>query len=142
MSTTQPIYSFLNIDIRSFSKNELLILEADLFIRMCEILEKIIREQNNAYFSLMKFNSKKENTVIEANFLRCIIHDILSTQEYNLSGIAFYTDTPEDIIYEIASGHNLRPTLTVAQKVIELHRHVRPTLYNEILNKITKKNEH
>ncbi len=74
--------------------------------------------------------------MIEANFIRCIINDILSTEEYNLPGIAYYTDTPEDVIYEVAAGCNVRPTLLLARKIIELHRLVRPHLYREIMNKI------
>jgi hypothetical protein len=142
MSTTQSLYDSLNINLQLFSKKELIILEADLFIRLYEELKKVIREQNKEYFNLMKLTIKKENTMIESNFLRCIIHDILSTEEYNLSGIACYTDTPEDVIYEIAAGHNIRPTLTLARKVIELHRHVRAGLYQEIFNKIIKKDQH
>lgn len=142
MSTTQSLYDSLNINLQLLSKKELLILEADLFTRLCEELKEVIREQNKDYFNLIKLTTEKENTVIEANFLRCIIHDILSTEEYNLSGIACYTDTPEDVIYEVAAGHNNRPTLTLARKVIELHRHVRAGLYQEIFNKIIKREGH
>jgi hypothetical protein len=137
MTAVQALHHLLDINIQRLSKKEILILEAELFTRICEELKEVIRKQNKDYFSLMKFTIEKENTMIESSFIRCIINDILSTEEYNIPGIAHYTDTPEDVIYEVASGCNRHPTLSLARKVIELHRSVRPNLYREIINKIT-----
>ena len=137
MTAVQALYHFLDINFEGLSKKEMLILEAELFTRIYEELKEIIRKQNKEYFRLMKLNIEKESIMIEANFIRCIINDILYTEEYNLPGIAYYTDTPEDVIYEVASGCNIRPTLSLARKIIELHRSVRPNLYREIMNKIT-----
>lgn len=136
MSTVQPLCLLLEIDPRQFSKEEFLLLEAELFICICGELKEIIREQNKDYFRIMKFNLEKENTMLEIKFIRCIINDILSTEEYNLLGVALYTDTPEDVIYELASGRNTNPTFLLSRKIIELHRTVRPNLYQEIANKI------
>src|SRR6188768_1913567 len=85
------------------SKEENLILEAELFYKICDELKKLLWDRFKDYFHLLKFNIEMEDTVIEANFLRCIINDILSSETYTLSGIAFYTQTPEDIIYEVAA---------------------------------------
>src|ERR1700733_7147349 len=115
MTAVQALYHFIDANLQGLSKNETLILEAELFTRIYRELKEIIREQNKDYFRLMKFNIEKENTMIEANFIRCIINDILSTEEYNLPGIAYYTDTPEDVIYEVAAGCNIRPTLLLAR---------------------------
>lgn len=139
MSAIQALYHLLNINLRGLSKNEKLFLEADLFTRLCGELKEIIRKQNKDYFRLMKFNKEKENAMIEANFIRCIINDILSTDEYNLSGISYYTDIPADIIYEVATGCNLDPTLSLSRRIIDLHRSVRPELYREIMNKIVSR---
>lgn len=136
MSTVQPLCLLLEIDPRQFSKEELIFLEAELYVRICEELKEIIREQNEDYFRIMKFNLEKEKTMLEIKFIRCIINDILSTEEYNLSGVALYTDTPEDVIYDLASGCNTNPTFLLSRKIIELHRTVRPTLYRDIVDKI------
>ena len=136
MSAVQPLCLLQGIDPSQFSKEELLLLEAELFVRICGELRKIMRKQNKDYFLIMKFNPEKENTMLEIKFIRCIINDILSTEEYNLMGIALYTDTPEDVIYELASGCNINPTFLLSRKLIELHRTVRPDLYREIANKI------
>lgn len=139
MTAVRALYQLLNINLRSLSKKELVFLEADLFTRICEELKEIIRYQNKDYFRLLKLNKEKENTMIETNFIRCIINDILSTEEYNLAGIAYYAAIPQDIIYEVASGCNLHPTLALARKIIDLHRSVRANLYREIMKKIISK---
>lgn len=138
MTALTEFHHLLEANLKTLSKSEIALLEAELFIRIYEELKEIIREQNKEYFYVMKFNTEKENMMLEANFIRCIINDILSTEEYNLPGIAYYTDVPEEVIYEVASGCNLRPTLTLATKIIELHRNVRPHLYREIISKILK----
>jgi hypothetical protein len=60
----------------------------------------------------------------------------LSTEEYNLTGIASYTRTPEEIVIAIASGNITNPTMTFFRNIIELHRSVRKDLYKAIMQKI------
>ncbi len=134
MSMVQPLFLLLGINPSQFFKKELMLLEAELFARFCEEIREIIRKKNMDYFQIMKFN--KEKIMLETKFIRCILNDILSTEEYNLSGIALYTDVPEDVIYDLVSGCNANPTFLLSQKIIVLHRMVRPNLYQEIAKKI------
>lgn len=60
----------------------------------------------------MKFTLEMEETMLETNFIRLIIKDILSTGEYSPQGIACYTDTHEDIVQDLASGLNTKPLAT------------------------------
>ncbi len=136
MSMVQPLFQLLNINLGQFIKKELIFLEAELFTRICGEIMEIIKEQNKDYFQIINLN--KEQIMLEAKFIRCIINDILSTEEYNLSGIALYADAPEDVIYDLASGCNANPTFLTSRKIIELHRMVRPNLYQEIANKIKR----
>jgi len=136
MSTVQPLCLLMGINPHQFSREELLFLETELFVRICGELKEIIRKQNKDYFRIMKFNLEKENAMLESKFIRCIINDILSTEEYNVPGVALYTDAPEDVIYELAGGCNTNPTFLLTRKIIELHRTVRPNLYREMANKI------
>lgn len=136
MSMVQPLFQLLDINLDQFIKNELIFLEAELYTRICREIMEIIKEQNKDYFQIMKFN--KEQIMLETKFIRCIINDILSSEEYNLSGIALYADTPEDVIFDLASGYNANPTFLVSRKIIELHRMVRPNLYLEIADKIKR----
>lgn len=138
MSTVQPFCLLFGVNPHQFSKEEFLFLEVELFARICEELKEIIREQNKDYFRIMKFNLEKENAMLEVKFIRCIINDILSTEEYNMPGIALYTNTPEDVIYELASGCNTNPTFLLSRKLIDLHRTVRPNLYREIISKVKR----
>lgn len=119
------------------TKEEILLLEAELFVRVCNELKEEQRMQYKEYFRLMKFTMEMENAMLEANFLRLIIEDLLSSEEYDLKGIAYYSNTHEDVVQEIASGCNTRPSAVLLQKVIELHRSVRRELYNAILRKIS-----
>ncbi len=74
--------------------------------------------------------------MLEGNFIRLVINDILLTEEYTVQGIACYTQTPEDVIYDIAMGNNLAPSFPLSRKIIEIHRSIRPDLYSNILKKI------
>ena len=132
----QPLCLLLGIDPNNFSKEELEILEVDLFLRIYHKLKEIIREKNREYFRIMKFNVEKENAMIEVKFIRSIITEIISTGEYNLTGIARYADIPEDVIYELACGYNFDPALLTSRKIVELDRTVRPDVYRGIASKI------
>lgn len=135
MCTIQFHY-FLEINGFKLSKKEITLLEAGLFLHIYEELTEIIRNQYSNYFGLLKANTEKENIMIENNFIQYIIKDILTTNEYDLQGIAYYTDTPEDVIYDLVLGTHLVPSYTLARKIIDLHRSVRPNLYKQIFSKI------
>lgn len=139
MSATELLCLLVGVNPKNLSREQNLLLEAELFTRICEELKEIFRIKNKEFFRLMKFDTEKENTMLEANLIRCLINDILTSQEYSLSGIACYTQIPEDVIYDIAAGCNINPSLPLSRKIIELHRTVRPNLYRDILKKITEK---
>ncbi len=138
MSAIEPLYNLASIEFSNLlSKEEILFLEADFFRGICDELKKIFKEQLNNYFRLMKFTIEKENTMLEAYFIRLIINDILSTEEYTLEGIALYTDTHIDVVEEVLSGKNTNPSALFLRRLIELHRTIRRTLYLSIIKKIT-----
>lgn len=137
MSTRELFCRFTGINTSNFSKEEIFILELILFIRLYEELKEIFKAQHRNYFRLIKMNAEKENAMIEEKFIRHVINDILSTEEYTLPGIAYYTQTPEDVVYDVAIGSNTDPSSTLFRKIIKLHQSVRPELYREILKKIT-----
>lgn len=131
----------LIMDLPGVSKRVLLKIEDDafeagIFIHICDALKEVMKAENQDYFRTLKITSEKENAMIESNFIRCIVNDIVSTEEYTLPGIAYYTDTPEDVILEVATGQNTAPTFSLSQKLIHLHRTVRPQLYQRIMRKI------
>ena len=69
-----------------------------------------------------------------------MINDILLSEEYTLPGIACYTQMPEDVVNDIATGLNTNPSVKFIRRIIELHRIVRRDLYAQIMKKITIEN--
>ena len=136
MPAIQPLYLLLEVNHSKFSKEEQLFIEAELFIRICEEVSKLFEKQLKEHFHLMNFITEKESEMLEANFLRLIINDILSTEEYTLEGIARYTCTHEDVVHEVISGRNTAPSVIFFQRALDLHRIVRRDLYREIIKKI------
>lgn len=136
MSATKLLCQTLGVNPGVLSKEENGILEADLFTRICEELKGIFKIEYRDYFRVLKLNTEMENTMMEFNLARFVINDILSTEEYSLPGIAYYTYKPEDVIFEVATGKNTDPSSSLLRKIIELHRSVRPELYREIMKKI------
>ena len=125
-----------DIELASFSKVERIFIEAELFAGLCEGLKDFFKAQFKDYFSVMNFNMNMENEIMEVNFVRCIINDILATEEYALQGIAYYTSMPEEVIYEVAIGKNVDPSSSLLRKIMELDRTLRPELYRTIMKKI------
>lgn len=102
---------------------------------ICDELKTIFKAQHSTYFRLIKL-PEKENTVIETDFIRLVINDILLSKEYSIEGIAYYTETPEDVICDIIIGQNTAPSFSLSRRIINLHRTVRPDLYQEIVKKV------
>lgn len=136
MSAIEPLCLLFGIEPGTLSKKEKILLEAELFLRLCEELKEFFREQYKDYFLLMKLTKEKENNMLESKFIVFFIEDILATKEYNLKGIALYADTHEDVLHEAYAGLNLYPSAILLRKIIELHRTVRRELYQKIIKKI------
>ena len=136
MGSLPSLPEVAGFNIFTLSKAEHELLDKDLFMRLYGELKEILIAQNKEYFDLINLSKEMEKIMIEQNFLRCIINDIISTDEYTLPGIAYYADTTEDVVFEVASGQNPNPSLSLARKVIDLHRTVRPDLYRRLLKKI------
>lgn len=137
MPGNELLCSEIGINPQKLSREERLIVEIELFIRVYEELSEVFKLRYKSYFRLMRFNEEMEKTMLEDNFMQNIINDILQTEEYSLEGIAYYTQTPEEVISDVVAGQNTAPSLPLSRKIINLHRSVRPHLYREIMKKIT-----
>jgi hypothetical protein len=136
MSAMQRWCDVLGICCKNLTNEEYLLFEAGIFIRICKELKEIFGKKHYSFFQLMKFTIEMENDMLEVEFLRFIIRDILATEEYDLKGIANYTNTHEDVVEEVIFGLNLNPSGSFLQRMIELHRSVRKDLYQIIFKKI------
>jgi hypothetical protein len=136
MSAIQPLCHLIGIKPEQLLKHEYFLLEAELFLRAHKELKEFFRDEHKEYFRILKFTIEMENNMLDKSFARLITKDILASKEYDLDGIAYYADTPQDVILEVIDGRNERPTATFLCRIIELHRSVRRDLYDKIMKKI------
>jgi len=137
MAAAELFYRMIGVNDYSLSKQESGILEVNLFMRVCEEIEKVFKSQYKDYFRLIKSNEEMEKVMLDGGLIRHVLSDILLTEEYSLEGIALYTQTSEEVICDLIAGQNAVPSLSLSRKIVELHRFVRPDLYKEIIQKIT-----
>ncbi len=136
MSATEPLFELLGWSAAQFSQEEKVILEAEIFFRFSEEFMSYYRNEQHQYFKLLKSEIDKEKTMLDADFTRLIIKDILVSEEYTLDGIACYANTHKDVIYDVVMGYNASPSVMFVKSMIALHRTVRPELYQQISRKI------
>ena len=141
MTAIEPLCHLLKLDTSMLTYRENLLLEGELFALVCEELKEIFREQYRDYFRFIKLTREKENLMLESRFAEFIINDIVSTGQYTTKGIAYYTDTFEEVVVEIMTGLNTSPSAIFLRKLIELHHSVRRELYDFIIKKVMKKLE-
>lgn len=136
MSAMEPFSGLIKPNFSSLSKKENTLLEAELFLQICHKVKELFREQYKNFFHTIKLTAEMENRMLDAKFINLVIQDILSTEEYTLKGIAYYTGNDEETIYQIVTGRNTNPSGVVLQKIIALHKTVRKDLYDTIIKKI------
>lgn len=137
MPAVEPLCHLVGISPAKFTKEENIILEIELFTRLCEELNEAFKIKYKNYLRIIKCDKEMESLMMETMFVRCVINDILSTEEYTLNGIACYTQTPEEVVHEVAMGCNTSPSAQLLRKIVELHRSVRRELYIEMMKKIS-----
>ena len=120
---------------RSFTKQEIIILEMVIHVNVCRELKEYFKPE----FSMNDFK-KMEDGMLEGSIIRRLVQDLLMNEDYSLSGLAAYTGFPEEVIYDLVSGINYNPTLTLANKIIKLHIVARRELYVSFLKDITSLN--
>jgi hypothetical protein len=113
MSAIKNLLHLTGIPTDQLTKEESFILEAEFLIQICNELKQYFKVQYyKEYFYLMKFTNQMEEAMLESTFISCVIKDILSTEDYTLPGIAYYTQTPEEVLYDVAMGRNTNPSIT------------------------------
>lgn len=141
MSKVEPLCQIIGIATKEFSNKEIQFIEAELFLRLCDELKEAYKENNREYCNIINLWMEREDGMLEINFMQQVVNDILLTGEYTLEGIAYYTQTPEEVIYNIIIGSNKTPSLNLARKIIEIHRSIRPDLYLNLMKKILTKHD-
>lgn len=137
MPAIQELSEIFCLGCQGLSRKERMILEADLFVLVCEELTEIFRQYFQNYFILMNFSVEMEDAMLDENLLKLLLKDILISGEYTVAGIAHYTNVHEDIVHEVLIGRNNCPSAMFLRRTIELHQSVRRDLYLQIRKKIT-----
>ena len=102
-------------------------------------LKKIFEKELKNYVCLMQSTTEKESTMFEFRLVQLILLDILSSDDYDMTGVARYTNTCEEVIEEVITGRNPMPSVIFFRRLIDLHRSVRRDIYETIIRKITTK---
>lgn len=136
MSAVEPLHQLIGLRLPKLKKNDAFLLEAMALTRLCAALKEIYRSKYQFYFALMNLNLEEQENMLEANFTKFILEDILATDEYTVCGIANYTGTHEDVVQEVIDGRNASPSAHFFRKSIELHFLARRDLYSELVKKI------
>ncbi len=136
MSRADLVSSMLGKNLDRLSSIEKILLEVKLVTHLYHELSDIFKSRYQDYQKLIKSNQGQEESMFGAKFMQEMLNDILSTQEYSLSGVANHTHIPEDVLSDIATGLNPNPTFDLSRKLFELHTTVRRDLYNQIMRKI------
>jgi hypothetical protein len=139
MAAVEPFCTLIGIDHRKISKAEFIVLEAELFLCICNFLKEYFRVQFSYYDRIMNFTLMMEEEMLETNFAKLILNDILLTNEYTIEGIANYTGIHSDIIHDVITGVNVNPSVQVVKRAIDLHRKVRNELYQGIMKQLLDK---
>jgi len=128
--------TILRMSNNNLSKEENILLEVNLFELICNELFEWFRVNQQNFFRLMNYTLEMENQMLETNFVKLIITDILQTEEYTLQGIAQYTQIHEDVINELALGINVNPSVVSFRKILQIHQSVRRDIYEGIRQKL------
>lgn len=135
MATMEYLCCAAGVDPKLLSKEENLLLEAALVSSLCDELAQIYQIKIPA--NLSKNFQENKNMMTYGNIINLILQDLIKSNDYTISGVASYSNVPEEVIYDIAIGSNNNPSLEVSRKIIELHKTARHDLYQKVMQKIT-----
>lgn len=137
MTAIEPFCELAGINSSQFSIEENFMIEAIFFERIRREIKKFFINQHKENWWIAKATLRKDNEMLETSIIRWVVEDVLATEQYDLKGIACYTGIPEDDIHELYIGRIMNPSVLLFRRIIELHKSVRPTLYQEIIKKLS-----
>lgn len=135
MATEEFLCCMAGADPKKLSKEENLLIEAALISGLCDELMRIYQTRFPVH--LKKQFDERESEMTYGNIINLILQDLIKSNDYTITGVAAYSNVPEEVIYDIAIGNNNNPSLDVSRKIIELHKSARIELYQTVMQKIT-----
>ncbi len=126
----------LNLKVNHLTKQELIIVENEIFALVVNELPRLTSDQM-LNFNVSFHGIKNQEKVMPADsFLQFVLRDLVASGEYTVLGIARYTGVPEEVVFEVVAGRNTNPSWGFVRKVIDLHRLARRELYQFVVSKI------
>src|SRR5438046_2435049 len=116
MSSPQSLLSLLRLKFLvpdGAAKSEIRLLEAEITAHLVDELMDFFESKYCAKNGLHKTGKKGESVMLDVNFLKEMLRDILITGEYTLDGVVSYTGYHEDTILEVAAGLNANPSFSL-----------------------------
>jgi hypothetical protein len=135
MATLEYLCQMAGVNPDRLSKEENFLLEATLLCSVCDELTAFYKSSKIP--RKIQYYQERDNMISHRNIINLILQDLIRSNDYTISGVATYSNVPEEVIYDIATGCNCNPTLEVSRKIIELHRNARTDLYQRVMQKIT-----
>lgn len=104
-----------------------------LLLQIARIMQE---EHHKVYFDLLNLDHEVRDDMNQDNLPQFIVNDTIETGEYTIEGIALYTQTPPDVIRDIASGLLRRPSYAIMEKLLEINFSVRKPIYTKVFEKL------
>lgn len=133
MSSIEYLCKSAGLRPARLSKQENLLLDTYL---LCNLVQEFNNTISHTHPINNTTQTNKDFAMTHGNIIHLILQDLLKTNDYTITGVATYSDVPEDVIYDIAIGNNLNPSLDVTRKIVELHRTARSDVYRHVMRKI------
>jgi len=130
MTATDLVISLLRYPCDNLTQHEKTFLEMITFSYLYQQLLTTFQET---------FGNHREEFMIDGVLIQNLVNDLIASSDYSIPALASYTGYPEDVIYDLASGMNLQPTLSLSTKIIELHALSRREFYSSLIRKILDK---
>ncbi len=118
------------------TKLEMLLLENLILEEIYRDIQAIIKANKQFYCKLIRSEAELEDDMLEKEVLLYVIHDLMNGGDYTLAGLALYTHTHEDVLFDIVTGQNANPSFVLSRRLFVLHRFVKPEYYDAIVQKV------
>ena len=131
----RPLMGLLGLPARKLSRKEVFLLEVYLWYKIDKVIRDKIYVTYNKYFHLIKINKEKRMEMLDIEAARIMVKDILESGDYNLEGIANYTASCEEVIFDVLCGR-IEPSISLFRRLLEIHYVVKKDFYYDLIQKV------
>jgi len=78
----------------------------------------------------------REGYAVDSKILQLVIQEMVTTGEYTLEGIAYYTQIPLDVVLDAACGINKQLAITPWLRIVKLYIQMKPEILSTLTNRL------